>query len=169
MIWLKRFTLAIVALLFLIVATGLFVSKERLCNLALRKLAESKVTLCYDERHTSPLGCKQKRTTVLYGHSPVAAVKSFRLLPWCIEAQGVRLEGMAANFFPPRIESVHFDPIGGRLEAQGDFGQLSGMIDYGKRKISLTLNPSSLMKRSYSQVLRQFKYQNGAYRYERVF
>lgn len=169
MIWLKRIALFLAALLLFVAAAGLFVSKERLCNLALQKLAESKVTLCYDERKTSPLGCEQKFTTVLYGHSPVAAVKSFTLQPWRVEARGVRLEGMAAKLVPPRIESVRFDPLAGTLHARGDFGELTGTVAYAERKISLALKPSSLMKRSHSQALRQFRYQNGAYRYELAF
>lgn len=169
MIWLKRIALFLAALLLFVAAAGIFVSKERLCNLALQKLSEAKVTLCYDERKTSPLGCEQKFTTVLYGHSPVAAVKSFSFLPWHIQARGVRLEWMAARLVPPRIESLRFDPLSGTLHALGDFGELTGTVAYGKRKISLTLKPSSLMKRSYAQALSRFKYQNGVYRYELVY
>ncbi len=167
--WIGRISLMIAALLIWLGGTGLFLSKARLCNDALQKLSKESVGICYDHRQASLAGCRLKRVTLLYDHTPVAAVRSFALLPWRIEAQGIRLEGMLGNLLPPHIESVRFDPLTGILEARGDFGDMRGHVFYWDRKISLSLKPSALMKRRYRQILGEFRYINGSYRYETRF
>ena len=163
--WIKGILLMIPVLLIWAAATGLFLSKTRLCNAALAKLATQKVGVCYDRRTASPLGCSLRRTRILYDHSPVAAVHTLKLTPWRIEARGIRLEGMAASLFPPRIEAIRFDPLRGSIEAYGDFGRLTGRIDYFKRIVTLLLTPSALMRRDGRQLLSAFRYKNGRYRY----
>ncbi|WP_353661202.1 hypothetical protein [Hydrogenimonas sp. SS33] len=167
--WLKRTGILLVALLAWAFFTGLFLSKERLCNLALQELQKEQVTLCFEERKTSPAGCEQKFTTLLYGHSPIAKIKALRLTPWSLSLQSIRLEGIAASLLPPRIEKAEFHPLTGTLYARGDFGTLEGTLSYRRRRIRLVLTPSSLMKRSYRQALREFKPKNGKYLYETGF
>ncbi|WP_457595722.1 hypothetical protein [Hydrogenimonas sp.] len=169
MSWLKRVLAGLALLLLFLAAAPLALSKERLCNAALEALKREKITLCYDERRTSPLGCEQKFTTILYGHSPVAKVKALRAYPTKVEAEGIRLEGLAAGFLPPRISLVRFDPLTGHLYAKGDFGELKGKVSWTQRRVALELLPSSVMKRKYRQAMRLFTFKDGKYRYETAF
>jgi hypothetical protein len=156
-------------LLLFLAATPLMLSKERLCNAAIGALADEEVTICFDERDTSPLGCSLRYMTLRFAHSPVAKVKTFEATPWHVEARGIRLEGMAAGALPPRIASVAFDPLEGKVVAKGDFGTLEGRISYLERKARFVLTPSSLMRSRYAGTLRQFKRKNGKYLYETAF
>ncbi|BBG66540.1 hypothetical protein NNO_1837 [Hydrogenimonas sp.] len=168
--WVKGIALALSAVVVWVLLTLLFVSKERLCNTALNSAAEKAgVTLCFDGYDSSALGCSMKRITLLYGHSPVAKIKKADFSPWKIEVSGIRLEGIAADMLPAKIESVRYTPFNGRVSARGDFGVLDGNVSLMKRKAEFVLLPSSLMKRRYSAALRTFRYKNGRYRYDLSF
>ncbi|WP_456450439.1 hypothetical protein [Hydrogenimonas sp.] len=169
MTWVKRIAAAVGLVLLFASLVPLFLSKERLCNAAIDALAKEEVTLCYEKRRTSPLGCETKFTTLLFAHSPIARIKRFSATPWRIEAEGVRLVGMAQSALPPRIAKVEVAPLEGAIRARGDFGTLEGRIDWLGRKVTLTLQPSSLMRRDYRGTLRHFKPKNGKYLYETAF
>ena len=169
MIWAKRIAAAAGALLIWALLTFAFISKDRLCNGIIERLAQEKVTLCYDRRTTSMTGCEMRFVTLLFVHSPVAKIKAFSATPWKIVADGIRLEGMAADAFPPRIERVTILPLGGTISAEGDFGTLRGTFSLSKRHLSLQITPSSLMQRNYRSTLRMFKQKNGKFVYETAF
>ncbi len=163
--WIKGIGLIVAALLIWAAASGLFLSKARICNAILEKLATQKVGVCYDRRTLSALGCSLQNSRILYEHTPVAAIRTLSLAPRYIQAEGIELKGVAASLIPPRIEAVRFDLLRGRIEAHGDFGKLTGRIDYGERTVTLLLTPSALMRRDGRQLLSAFRYENGRYRY----
>ncbi len=170
MIWLKRILLGFAAIVIWIALTALFLSKERLCNMAIETASEKAgVSLCYTGRDASMLGCSMKQITLLYGCSPVAKIQKAALYPWRVEAAGIRVEGLAADMIPPAIESILFEPLSGKISSRGDFGVLSGRVSWGSRTLTLELLPSSLMKRKFSQTLRLFKKRNGKYIYALSF
>ncbi|WP_456402861.1 hypothetical protein [Hydrogenimonas sp.] len=169
MIWLKRSFLALLAVALWVVLSLLFLSKERLCNGAVEAAASKGVTLCYDGRTASMLGCRLERTTVLYGHAPVAKVGLALFTPWKIEISKIRLEGLAASMLPPKIATVRFEPLGGTIYAEGDFGVLRGDVAWSGRRVNLELTPSSLMKREFGATLREFRQKNGKYTYALSF
>jgi len=168
-IWLKRIGLAFAALVLWAVLTAVFVSKERLCNLAVNQAAKAGVTLCFTDRDASPLGCSMKNVTLLYGHSPVARIGEAAFLPWKIAVRNIKVEGLAADMIPANIESVTFRPLSGKLHSNGDFGVLEGRVSWSSRTLTLELLPSSLMKRRFTQTLRMFKKRNGKYTYALSF
>ncbi len=165
MIWLKRIFVVFSAIIVWGVLTILFVSKERVCNLAVKSAAKAGVTLCFDGYHPSPLVCSMKRITLLYGHSPVAKIKKADFSLVKIAFSDIRLEGMAANVFPKKIESVTYLPLSGRFSSRGDFGILKGEVSLIERKAEFVLLPSSLMKKRYSATLRIFRHKNGRHYY----
>ncbi len=169
MIWMKRLLLFLVTAALWIVMTFLFVSKERVCNAALEMLAKEEITLCYEKRETSPLSCEIDYTTLLFAHSPVARIKRFSLDPLEIVAENIHLEGMATQALPPRIERLVIEPLKGVWYARGDFGTAEGKFSLSERKISLTLTPSSLMRKKYGSTLRMLIKKNGKYIYETTF
>ncbi len=166
MIRVKRISAVLSAAVAFVLLTALFISKERLCNMAVNSAAEKAgVTLCFDGYGAGAFGCGMKHITLLYGHSPVAKIKKADFSLWKMEASGIRLEGLAADMMPEKIETVTFLPLSGRIRSTGDFGVLDGNISLSGRKIVLELKPSSLMKRRFSATLRTFRYRNGKYTY----
>ncbi len=166
MIWVKRILTVLAAVAVWAVLTAAFISKERLCNMAVNSAAEKAgVTLCFDGYGAGAFGCGMKHITLLYGHSPVAKIKKADFSLWKMEASDIRLEGIAADMMPEKIETVTFLPLSGKIRSTGDFGVLDGNISLSGRKIMLELKPSSLMKRRFSTTLRTFRYRNGKYTY----
>ncbi len=170
MIWVKRILIFITAFTLGIFLVVLFISKERLCNLAINTLSENAgITMCYMDRETSTTGCSIKNITLLYGHSPVAKVKSAEFHPWIAEVSGIRIEGIAADMLPPSIESIRFEPLSGKVYSRGDFGVINGRVSWSSRTLTLELLPSSLMKRKFGRTLRMFKTKGGKYIYALSF
>lgn len=169
MIWVKRAALVLGAALIWLALFTAFVSKERVCNGLIERLSAEKVTLCYDTRSASMDGCEMKFLTLLFAHSPIAKIKSLSVTPWKIEADGIRLEGMAAGAFPPRIKQVTIHPLKGTISAEGEFGTLRGTFSLGERRLFLQIAPSALMQRNYRSTLRMFKQKNGKFVYETAF
>jgi len=168
-IWLRRTVVTLLSIVLFVALTLLFLSKERLCNAAIEAAASKGVTLCYDNRTASVLGCRLERATVLYGHAPVAKIGRAVFTPWSVEVSRIRLEGPAASMLPPKIASVRFRPIGGTIYAEGDFGILRGRVAWAGRRVTLELTPSSLMKREFGSTLREFRRKNGKYTYALSF
>lgn len=169
MIWVKRIAAFLALLLLWAGLTLLLTPKARLCNAALERLAKEEVTLCYEKRETTPLSCGMRYTTLLFAHSPVAKIRTLNLSPLRIEADGILLQGMARSALPPRISQVRILPLSGEIHARGDFGTLEGRIDWRKRRLVLTLQPSATMRSDYRGTLRYFKRKNGKYLYETAF
>jgi hypothetical protein len=169
MIWLKRIGMGVAALVIWIALTLTFISKERLCNALIEKASQEKVTLCYEKRATSADGCELRFVTLLFAHSPVAKVKTFSATPWRVTAKGIRLTGMAASAFPPRITLLKISPIAGEIYAEGEFGTMRGTFSLAARHLTLWLTPSSIMQREYRSTLRMFKRKNGKFVYETAF
>lgn len=166
MIWLKRALLAILALLLWALLALTFVSKDRVCNYAINTpLAKAGVTFCLKEKEGSFAGCLMKGVTVSYGHSPVAKVEKVNISPLGVEALSITLQGLAKDLIPAKIASATYNPLSGKLAAEGDFGVLKGEVSLIKREVALQLLPSSLMKREYKQALKLFKFKNGKYTY----
>ncbi|WP_201353973.1 hypothetical protein [Hydrogenimonas urashimensis] len=170
MIWVKRAGIAIVSLVLWLALAAALVSKERLCNAVINSVAhQENITLCYDGRTTTSTGCTMRYVHLLFAHSAVAKIKTFSATPWRITAEGIRLEGMAADAWPPRIKSFILSPWSGRIHAEGDFGILDGTFSVAKRRVALQLTPSSIMRRQYRSTLRMFKQKNGKFVYETAF
>ncbi len=53
-----------------------------------------------------------------------------------------------------------------RIVGNSDFGSLDGYIDFLNKKVVLTLDANSKMKRNYSNILRMMKQKDGRYTYE---
>ncbi len=169
MIWVKRLLIGLAALVVWIVLVSLFVSKERLCNLAMQEAARAQVTFCYEGRRSSPIGCDTTKMRVNYAHSPVAQIASLTVRPWRLEADGIKLQGIAASLMPANIRFVRFDPLSGKVRAEGDFGTLNGELSWPKRRLTLRLKASPLMRRDFAQSLRYFSVKNGEYIYVAAF
>ncbi len=169
MIWLKRIGWGMAGLLLWVVLTGLFLSKERLCNALIERAGTYGITLCFERTERLPLGCALRRLRVEYADSPVARIDTFSVKPWRVEADRIRLSGLAADALPPRIEKVLFLPLEGKIHAVGDFGTLDGDLSYRRRTLTLRLTPSTLMRGKYRATLRTFKPKDGKYLYETSF
>ncbi len=170
MIWFKRSLITLFAIVLWALLTLLFISKERVCNALINSAAaKAGITFCIEKKDSSMVGCEADRVTLLYGHSSVAKARSVDISPYEVSVTGVKLEGAAKEFLPPKIESILYKPISGEIYSQGDFGVLKGVVSWGDRKVSLELLPSSLMKREFRQTLGMFKMKKGKYRYDFSF
>ena len=92
-----------------------------------------------------------------------------------LEANRIRLDGIAKNFLPTKVERavVHYrvwNPLYATFFATGEFGTLQGRVALKERKLFLVLHPSKYMKQNYVRLLKEMKKtKEGAYSYEQSF
>jgi hypothetical protein len=91
-----------------------------------------------------------------------------------IEFSNIVLIDSFTQFAPSPIENLIIkhtilNPNNILINANGNFGELSGTMNILNKELKIELNASNLMKSSYSKLLKFFKFENGRYIYEYRF
>ena len=112
---------------------------------------------------------------VYYNNSKMANIKTATIKPYLayntFELKNIKLLGMAGGLFPAKIDNVTalysvLNPTKVTFEGYGEFGTFTGEVDLETLKIQILMSPSSLMKKKYSFILKNFKKEKKNYRYE---
>lgn len=112
---------------------------------------------------------------VFYKDAQILNIKDLKIDPFIlfngIKGENITLEGMAAGFFPKNIKQFNanysvLDLKKVNFNANGDFGSLTGSFEFETLKVSVQMNPSALMKKRYSFVLKNMKKTAKNYTYE---
>lgn len=121
------------------------------------------------------LGESLENTQIRFMNSPVANIKKANLFSIgffnSLSAREITLEGLPASFMPQRIAHVQashsiFSPTKIHLEAEGEFGTMSGYLDLVARKMNLVVRPSDAMKNNFGFALRKARKQKNDYIFE---
>ncbi|MBA1437553.1 MAG: hypothetical protein FAF05_00970 [Epsilonproteobacteria bacterium] len=165
--------------LFFLLALVVFTPKESVYYLIEKELQPYGVVIDAQELEDNLFWLEVKDATIYVQGVDVAKVANLRitLLGFynALEADGINLGGMAANFIPPKVVTLKVKyhllyPLAVTLDADGAFGQAKAQLKLLDQNISLHLTPSKLMQQKYGSSLRMLKKQtNGGYEYEEAF
>ncbi len=114
------------------------------------------------------LGCELKGVQVAVGGMPVAQVATLRIGLKGVLLYRLKPLNMLKEAFDYRLKEGYFNPYSGRIEAVGSFGELTGRLDWWRRRVILTVTPSPRLQRE--KELRQWmRFDGKRYRYESAF
>jgi hypothetical protein len=92
-----------------------------------------------------------------------------------VSVENIVLASAAANFVPTKVDHLEatlsiINPINIALSGYGDFGEMFGSVNLKERHLSITLEPSKLMKQRFRNTMKMLKKsETGAYVYEYSF
>lgn len=171
----KKLTLFLAYAAIFILALIAFMPKESVYFFAEQKLKEFDIVIS-DETSKDKLFSFEIDNAVLFAQN-IEAAKIFKTdvtllgVYNSIEAKQIALASIVETFLPSNIEELKIvytlvNPLEVSLWAQGDFGELKGVLSLLDQKILVTLKPSKIMLSKYKTTLKEFKKQaNGEYIY----
>lgn len=168
------FKILIFSMIFFIVFLA-FLPKEKLYNLAEKKLALQNIVISNEERKDNIFSLDLNNIEVYYDGINTALIKKSKISTFLflsnIEFYDIRISNSLKNMFPNKIKNLElrhsfldYDKVS--ILSEGDFGQFEGQFLIFESKIVGELKPSNIMKSKYRNILKQFKLKEGRYYYE---
>ncbi len=162
-------------LFFIIIA---FLPKENIYYKAEEILKEQKVVLS-GENTTDILGVFNISDAKIYYDSiKVGKIENIRIFPFVffnvLNISNANFSDELRNFLPKNIDSFNifmtaFYPISAYISGSGDFGEISGYINFYSREMKIKLKPTQKFLKTYKSLAREFKKVEGEYVYEKIF
>jgi hypothetical protein len=155
-----------------------FLPKENL-YFALEKELKTEAVVIYDESiHERLFGVEIEHAFLNAQSIDIAEIQEIDILLLglynSVELQGILLSEISANFFPKKIEKVTLrysimHPLSLSIQASGEFGVIDGRYSLENKMLTVKLQPSKLLLKSYRRTLRFFKKsKDGEYIYEKT-
>jgi hypothetical protein len=164
--------------LFFLFALALFIPKSSLYYLAEKSLKEYDITISDERVHESLLSLEVSDLKLALKGISSADISSVRFVFLgvynSIELRQLRLSSLVDIYLPPKIQEISIEyslltPLSVTIDAQGDFGLLSGELNLMDLRVNARLKPSKLMLHKYRNSLRFFKKsQKGEYNYAKA-
>lgn len=171
---LKLFLYLFVFIVFFII----FLPKESFYNLLEKELEKNQIVVSNETKKENPLSFSVMNADIFYQGINMAKVDEITfktyLLQTKVTIKNINFLDTLSSFAPTPINEIVLkhsilDVNKINIKSNGTFGELSGDINILKREVRIELNASSLMKSSYSKLLKYMKFENERYVYEYKF
>ncbi|XPV67453.1 MAG: hypothetical protein ACNI25_09005 [Halarcobacter sp.] len=165
-------------ILVFLLAFLVFLPKVELFNLLEKNLEKNSIIISNEIKKDKYISLQVKDSTIYFEKIKSAYIENidiFTLLFYSkIEFKNILVAKEFQNFLPQKISNITIkhsiiDFKTAYIKASGDFGSLNGNVDILNRKLVAILEPSSIMKSKYRNLLSQFKLKDGKYYYEQRF
>lgn len=171
---LKLFSYILVFLLSFLI----FLPKVELFNLLEKELEKKSIIVSEEIKDDRYISLKLTNPIIYFEKIKGASIDSVDIMSLLfyskIEVDDVLVSKDFQNFLPQKISKttithsiLDFKNI--FLKSKGDFGVFDATVDIFNGKIKGILEPSAQMKTKYRNLLREFKFKDGKYYYERSF
>ncbi len=169
---------SILIVIVFLISLLIFLPKENLYNLAEKELQRQNIIISNELRKEKSFGLDINGAEVYYDGIYTAFVKEINLTSFLfytsINLDSIRISKDFENMLPSKIKNIKlihslstFNKV--LIRANGEFGEFKGEVLLFERKIIGELKPSNIMKTKYRNLLRQFRLEEGKYRYEFKF
>ncbi|MDD2888431.1 MAG: hypothetical protein PHY66_11545 [Aliarcobacter sp.] len=171
---LKLFLYLFVFIVFFII----FLPKESFYNLLEKELEKNQIVVSNETKKENPFSFSVMNADIFYQGINMAKVDEITfktyLLQTKVTIKNINFLDTLSSFAPTPINEIVLkysilDVNKINIKSNGTFGELSGDINILKREVRIELNASSLMKSSYSKLLKYMKFENERYVYEYKF
>lgn len=169
---------SILIVIVFLVSLLIFSPKESLYNLAEKELQRQNIIISNELRKEKSFGLNINGAEVYYDGIYTVFVKEVDFTSFLfytsVNLDTIRISKDFENMLPSKIKSIKlihslstFNKV--LIRANGEFGEFKGEVLLFERKIIGELKPSNIMKTKYRNLLRQFRLEEGKYRYEFKF
>lgn len=161
-------------LLAFIVFFILFLPKESFYNLLEEKLEKNQIVVSNETKKEKLFSFSVMNVDIFYQGINMAKVDDITFKTYLFQTKvifkNINFLDTLSSFAPTPINEVIFehsilDVNKINIKSSGTFGEVIGNIDILEREIRIELNASTLMKNSYSKLLRYMKLENERYVY----
>lgn len=171
----KKLLKIFIYLLVFIFSIIAFLPKESFYNLLEKELEKQQVVISNEIRKEKLFDLDVLNANIYYQGLNIAKVDEVSFSTYLfytqIDINNVQISENFTSFVPNLINNIklkysifNFAKI--NIEGKGSFGEFIGEFDIFTKKIRIELNASSLMKNSYSKLLKNMKFENERYIYE---
>ena len=162
-------------LIFFVATLIFFFPKENLYYFFEQKLFEKKVTISEEKIGGKATSFFINSSSIYFENNKISDVKNIDIDMFffsnTVKITNVKIVDDLKNIVPSNIKFINFthsvkNPIFVNIHSKGEFGEIFGTINLLNQQLKLNLQASKKMKSKYKNILKQMKFEKGAYFYE---